>query len=98
MTNITKGGNNMNNITKSAKTPVLTCLVTKTFRNTNMEYIQNKAERAGVSVDEIIANYVSREVLKNLRRGNLQGLTQEQATRIIRLNGKQKGAKSLVTA
>jgi len=98
MTNTTKGGNNMSNTTKSAKTPVLTCLVTKTNRNTNMEYLQNKAERAGVTVEEIIANYVSREVLKNLRRGNLQGLTQEQATRIIRLNGKQKGAKSLATA
>ena len=84
--------NNTN--TKQNKTPVLTCLVTKTNRTTNLEYLQNKASKAGVTVEEIVSNYVSREVLKNLRRGNLQGLSQEQADRIIRLNGKQKSKTS----
>lgn len=84
--------NNTN--TKQNKTPVLTCLVTKSNRPTNLEYLQNKASKAGVTVDEIVSNYVSREVLKNLRRGNLQGLSQEQADRIIRLNGKQKSKTS----
>jgi len=86
--------NNTNTNTKQNKTPVLTCLVTKTNRPTNLEYLQNKASKAGVTVEEIVSNYVSREVLKNLRRGELQGLTQEQANRIIRLNGKQKSDKT----
>ena len=80
--------NNTN--TKQNKTPVLTCLVTKETRTSNLEYLQNKASKAGVTVEEIVSNYVTREVLKNLRKGNLQGLSQEQANRILRLNGKQK--------
>lgn len=84
---------NSNTATKATnKTPVLTCIVTGKTRNTNQEYLQNKADKAGTTVEEIVSNYVSREVLKNLRTGNLQGLSQEQATRILRLNGKQKGA------
>ena len=87
--------NNTNNTnTKQNKTPVLTCLVTKTTRPTNLEYLQNKATKASVTIEEIVSNYVSREVLKNLRRGELQGLTQEQASRIIRLNGKHKSDKT----
>jgi len=84
--------NNTN--TKQNKTPVLTCLVTKETRTSNLEYLQNKASKAGVTVEEIVSNYVTREVLKNLRTGNLQGLTQEQANRILRLNGKQKSKTS----
>lgn len=80
--------NNTN--TKQNKTPVLTCLVTKETRTSNLEYLQNKASKAGVTVEEIVSNYVTREVLKNLRKGELQGLSQEQANRILRLNGKQK--------
>jgi len=77
---------------KATKTPVLTCIVTGKNRNTNQEYLANKANKAGTTVEEIVSHYVTREVLKNLRAGNLQGLTQEQANTILRLNGKQKGA------
>jgi predicted DNA-binding protein len=84
--------NNTN--TKQNKTPVLTCLVTKTNRTTNLEYLQNKASKAGVTVQEIVSNYVSREVLKNLRRGEKQGLSDQQISRILTLNGKQKGVKA----
>ena len=83
---------NSNTAVKANKTPVLTCIVTGKNRNTNQEYLANKANKAGTTVEEIVSNYVSREVLKNLRKGDLQGLSQEQATRILRLNGKQKGA------
>lgn len=44
----------------------LTCLVTGATRATNMKYLQAKAERLGVTVDEIVANYVSKAGLKQL--------------------------------
>ena len=80
-------------MTKTNKTPVLTCIVSGNTRKSNLEYLQNKATKAGVSVDDIISHYVTREVLKNLRRGNLQGLSQEKADKIIQLNGKHKSDK-----
>lgn len=44
----------------------LTCLVTGATRATNMKYLQSKAERLGVTVDEIVNNYVSKAGLKQL--------------------------------
>lgn len=44
----------------------LTCLVTGATRATNMKYLQAKADRLGVTVDEIVANYVSKAGLKQL--------------------------------
>jgi predicted DNA-binding protein len=87
-----KSNNTTEATVKAAKTPVLTCLVTGKTRNTNEDYLQNKATKANATVEEIVRNYVTREVLKNLRKGDLQGLSQEQANTILRLNGKQKGA------
>lgn len=83
-----------NTAPKANKTPVLTCIVSGKTRNTNQEYLANKANKAGTTVEEIVSHYVSREVLKNLRRGDKQGLSDQQAARILALNGKQKGIKS----
>lgn len=80
----------MSNTTKTNKTPVLTCIVTKKTRSTNQEYLQNKADAANTSVEDIVSHYVTREVLKNLRRGDKQGLSDQQVSRILTLNGKQK--------
>lgn len=44
----------------------LTCLVTGKSRATNQKYLDAKASRMGVSVDEIVNNYVSKEGLKQL--------------------------------
>ena len=44
----------------------LKCLVTGTSRATNMKYLQAKADRVGVTVDEIVSNYVSKAGLKQL--------------------------------
>jgi predicted DNA-binding protein len=85
---------NINTAPKANKTPVLTCIVTGKTRNTNQEYLANKASKAGTTVEEIVSHYVSREVLKNLRRGDKQGLTDQQVSRILALNGKQKGIKA----
>lgn len=85
---------NINTAAKANKTPVLTCIVSGKTRNTNQEYLANKANKAGTTVEEIVSHYVSREVLKNLRRGDKQGLSDTQVSRILALNGKQKGAKA----
>lgn len=85
---------NNNTAPKANKTPVLTCIVSGKNRNTNQEYLANKANKAGTTVEEIVSHYVSREVLKNLRRGEKQGLSDQQISRILALNGKQKGAKA----
>lgn len=82
------------NAPKANKTPVLTCIVSGKNRNTNQEYLANKASKANTTVDEIVSHYVSREVLKNLRRGEKQGLSDQQISRILILNGKQKGVKA----
>ena len=84
--------NNAETNQQKQKTPTLSCIVTGKSRLTNQEYLDNKASAAGATVEEIVSHYVTREVLKNLRKGDLQGLRQEVATRILRLNGKQKGA------
>ena len=85
---------NSNTAPKANKTPVLTCIVSGKTRNTNQEYLANKANKAGTTVEEIVSHYVSREVLKNLRRGEKQGLSDQQISRILTLNGKQKNVKT----
>jgi hypothetical protein len=82
------------NAVKATKTPVLTCIVSGKNRITNQEYLANKANKASTTVEEIVSTYVTREVLKNLRRGEKQGLNDQQIERILILNGKQKGRKN----
>lgn len=92
MKNINNSDSN-NSETKSRKGLILKCIVSGSTRATNAEYLSNKATRFGVTVEEIISHYVSREVLKNLRRGQAQGLDQAKIDNILRFNGKQKKAQ-----
>lgn len=85
--NQAKGGKIVN-ATKATKSLTLTCRVSGKSRPTTQEYLDNKASRLGVTVEEIVNSYVTREVLKNLRKGDLQGLSKSDADNIIRLNGK----------
>ena len=63
----------------------LICQVTGKSRATNQNYLNGKASRLGVNVDEIISNYVSKEGLKQLQADNsLKADTREQ---LLRLNG-----------
>jgi hypothetical protein len=63
----------------------LVCQITGKPRATNQNYLNSKATRLGVSVDEIINNYVSKEGLKQLQAdSNLKADTREQ---LLRLNG-----------
>ena len=63
----------------------LICQITGKNRATNQNYLNGKASRLGVTVDEIINNYVSKEGLKQLQAdSNLKADTREQ---LLRLNG-----------
>lgn len=44
----------------------LTCLVSGKSRATNQKYLEAKASRLGVTVQDIVSNYVSKEGLKQL--------------------------------
>ena len=58
----------MNN-TKSNTLPKLVCQVTGKSRTSNIKYLEAKALRTGVTVDQLVNNYVSREAIKLLRKG-----------------------------
>jgi hypothetical protein len=73
----------------------LICQVTGKSRATNQNYLNGKASRLGVNVDEIISNYVSKEGLKQLQADNsLKADTREQ---LLRLNGgtRQRASKAV---
>ena len=44
----------------------LTCLVMGKSRATNQKYLEAKASRLGVTVEEIVNNYISKDGLKQL--------------------------------
>jgi hypothetical protein len=44
----------------------LTCLVTGKSRATNQKYLESKASRLGVAVEDIVNSYVSKEGLKQM--------------------------------
>ena len=90
MSNNINNSDSNNSATKARKGLVLTCIVTGATRATNAEYLDNKAQRFGVSVSDITSHYVTREVLKNLRRGQTQGLSETQISNILRFNGKEE--------
>jgi len=63
----------------------LVCQVTGKPRATNQNYLNAKATRLGVTVDEIINNYVSKEGLKQLQ--NDQTIAAARKERLLKLNG-----------
>lgn len=63
----------------------LICQVTGKARATNQNYLNAKANRLNVTVDEIINNYVSKEGLKQLQ--NDQTIDSNRKEQLIRLNG-----------
>lgn len=63
----------------------LICQVTSKARATNQNYLNAKATRLGVTVDEIINNYVSKEGLKQLQ--NDQTIAADRKEQLIRING-----------
>ena len=69
----------------------LVCQITGKARATNRGYLKIKAERLGVSVDEVINNYVSKEGLKKLVDANVDKLKKEL---LLKLNGGSRNRKS----
>ena len=63
----------------------LTCVITGTARATNQNYLNAKAARLGVSVDQIISNYVSKAGLKQLANDGSIDATRKE--RLLKLNG-----------
>jgi hypothetical protein len=63
----------------------LVCQVTGKSRATNQNYLNAKAARLGVTVDEIINNYVSKDGLKQLQ--NDQTIAADRKEQLTRVNG-----------
>ena len=73
----------------------LICQVTGKPRATNQNYLNAKAARLGVIVDEIINNYVSKEGLKQLQ--NDQTIAADRKEQLTRINGgtRNRAAKTV---
>lgn len=68
--------------------PKLVCCLTGATRVTNKEYLAKKAERLGVSVGEVVENYVSKEAVALLKSGQTFGLMSNKVAKLIKLNSK----------
>lgn len=73
----------------------LVCQVTGKARATNQNYLNTKASRLGVTVDEIINNYVSKEGLKQLQSD--QTIAADRKEQLLNLNGgtRQRGSQTV---
>jgi len=73
----------------------LVCQVTGKARATNQNYLNAKAARLGVTVDEIISNYVSKEGLKQLQ--NDQSIAADRKEQLLKINGgtRQRGTQTV---
>lgn len=72
----------------------LTCLVNGTKRATNVKYIEKKAHKLGVTVEDISENYVSKEGLKII--DTIPELA-ERKEFLIRLNGGKRFRQTKTT-
>jgi hypothetical protein len=63
----------------------LVCLVTGNKRNSNINYLNRKAERCEVSIDVVVNNYVSKEALKSI--ADSPNFNDETKELLLRLNG-----------
>lgn len=54
---------------KNTKQPYLTCIVTEIQRPTTIKYLENKAQKLGVKVNELTNNYISKPAMTLLNRG-----------------------------
>lgn len=85
--------------------PKLTCVITGTNRPTNQKYLESKAAKRGVTVDEFVNFYTSKQAVKRLRAGmsvdevrqelnvdldSVGPVDQDQVKSILHLNGKIK--------
>jgi len=89
--------------TRTSSAPKLTCVITGATRPTNTRYLQVKAEKKGVSVDELTQYYAGKQAVKRLRAGQSveevrrelnaevsTPISDETVQNILRINGKSK--------
>jgi flagellar basal body-associated protein FliL len=89
--------------TRKSTSPKLTCVITGTIRATNEKYLQSKAEKKGISVDEFVQNYAGKQAVKRLRTGQsvedvrrelnaevTTPVSDQMVKDILRINGKSK--------
>jgi len=90
--------------------PKLTCLITGKQRTSNIKYLKIKADRLGVSVDQLQKYYVSREAIRELRKGlsfdqireklspeyKPTGFDEIEVKELLRINAKGKHKKEVV--
>ena len=86
---------------KNTTQPYLTCIVTGTQRPTTLKYLETKAEKLGVDVDELISHYISKPALSLLKdytvveaRQRLgvkseTAITHDKLSRALELNGRK---------
>jgi len=72
----------------------LTCVITGTTRATNQNYLNAKANRIGVTVEQILANYVSKTGLKQLANDTAMDATRKEF--LLKVNGgtRQRAART----
>ena len=78
-------------VNKERKGLKLTCQITGKSRPTNQKYLDAKAGRLGVSVAELIANYVSKEGLEQITKDTPNYDT------LMRVNGKVRSSANKQT-
>ena len=54
---------------KNTKQPYLTCIITENQRPTTIKYLESKADKLGVTVDALRANYISKPAMTLLNKG-----------------------------
>jgi hypothetical protein len=82
-------------IEKKSKAPILTCLISGLSRKTSRQYLEEKAVKLKLSVEDVCANYINKTVCKDLRKGKSLSdlnpdiqLTDERLKQLVLLNSK----------
>ena len=88
---------------RKSTSPKLTCVITRKTRPTNQTYLQVKAAKKGVSVEDFTRYYACKQAVKRLRAGMSVEETRKElgaevtapvsdgvVKGILRLNGKSK--------
>ena len=75
---------------KNTKQPYLTCIVTENQRPTTIKYLENKADKLGVTVDVLRSSYISKQAMSLLNKG----MTVDEARKALNVKRASKISKS----
>ena len=74
---------------KNTKQPYLTCIITENQRPTTIKYLESKADKLGVTVDALRANYISKPAMTLLNKG----MSVNEARDALKIKGASKVSK-----